>query len=228
MRLQVRSSRLVVAAFVACAVLLTGCLPEAPATGRGTKVRRVLVLGDSLAHGLFFSTPGATNALKARLGQNNISLKLIGGPGSTVLEPWPGVDPWNDQLRAAVSSYDPDVVIIQSTLFPGWADPARQRAYTAAITAAYDIAQSRGAHTYIVAHHRGNESEANAAADMAERLQQEAAVGRGISTIPLHWWIGRCAKNPVIADGQHLTEAGVGCYADALNAAVNQLRNSVG
>lgn len=221
--------RLRAAVAVALALLaLTSCLPTEATVGRNTPVRRVLVLGDSLAYGLFFATPSAVPALSQRLGQNNISLRLIGGPGGTVLEPWPGGAPWLDQLREAVASYDPDAVIIQSTLFPGWSDPARQAAYRAAITSAYDIAQSRGAHTFIVAHHRGNEAEARNAADTAERLQAEAALGRRIGTIPLTWWLDRCGQHPYIYDGQHLNTAGVGCYADALNAAINQLRNSVG
>ncbi|NLA35025.1 MAG: SGNH/GDSL hydrolase family protein [Actinobacteria bacterium] len=221
--------RLRTACAVALALIaLTACLPNEPAAGRTTPVRRVLVLGDSLAYGLFFATPSATPALSQRLAQNNISLRLIGGPGGTVVEPWPGTAPWLEQLSGAVASFDPDVVIIQSTLFPDWSNPERQAAYRTAITAAYDIAQSRGAHTYIVAHHRGNDADARSAADTAERLQAEAAAGRGISTIPLTWWLDRCGRHPYIYDGQHLNAAGVGCYADALNAAVNQLRNSVG
>lgn len=219
--------KVVVAMLAATSLLLTACLPDAPATGRNTPVRRVLLLGDSLAHGLFFATPSAKSALETRFARNRIDFRLIGGPGSTPAFTWPGTSPWLDQLRFVVRVWDPDVVIIQSTLFPGY-DPSQRAPYKRAVATAFDIAQSKGAHTYVVAHHRGRKADERAAADLAERLQAEVARGRGIATIPLNWWIEHCPKRPVIDDGLHLTAAGVECYADAMNAAVNQLRDKVG
>lgn len=216
-------------AFVALAALtlLTACLPEVPSTGRSNPVRRVVVLGDSLTHGLFGTSPTATADLQRRLNASGIEVRVIGGPGSNPIAAWPGLAAWDAQLTTAVNDFDPDVVIIQSVLFPQSTAADGEALYRAAITRLFDIAQSKGAHTYVVAHHPPTNGAEFLAAIAAERLQTEAATGRGISSIPLPWWIDNCDK-PFLPDRFHLSGAGVACLADAMNAAVNQLRNNVG
>jgi hypothetical protein len=126
-----------------------------------------------------------------------------------------------------IDAEDPDMVVIQSVLFVGADDPARQEEYATAIADLYDIAQSRGAHVYIEAHHHALDPLARHEMEVAQRMQAEAAVGRGIEVIPLDWWIARC-DHPVLLDGWHLTAAGQECHADAVIAAVDQLRKAVG
>ncbi|MCB1284074.1 MAG: hypothetical protein KDB20_07080 [Microthrixaceae bacterium] len=211
----------------AVALLTTACIPDVPSTGRATPVRRVLVLGDSLSFGLFGTSPTIHGDLQQRMNPSGIDVRVIGGPGSNPIAPWPGLAPWNDQLSYAVATFDPDVVIIQSVLFPEFVTSEGEARYLGAITSLFDIAQSQGAHTYIVAHHPPTNEREFLAAIEAERLQTQAGAGRGISTIPATWWMQRCDK-AFLFDGFHLAANGVGCLADAMNAAVNQLRNEVG
>lgn len=201
--------------------------PANPATGRNTPVRKVALIGDSLSWGLFGTTPRIEQPLRDRLAASGIAFTLDGGPGDTLDTPWPGSARWEDKLRLRIAADDPDVVIIQSVLFPGAGDPAKDASYLAAANRLFDIAQSRGAHVYIVAHHPPTNPTEFRAAIRAQELQAHAAAGRGIATIPLDWWMARC-PNAFVFDGFHLAANGVACHADALNAAVNQLRNVVG
>lgn len=222
-----RTRRLGALVILATVVIATSCLPSGPSAGRNTPVRKVALIGDSLSWGLFGTTPRIEQPLRDRLAASGISLSLDGGPGDTLDTPWPGSARWEDKLRARIAADDPDVVIIQSVLFPGAGDPTKDGSYLGAATRLFDIAQSRGAHVYIVAHHAPTNPTEFQAAIRAQELQAHAAAGRGISTIPLDWWIARC-PNAFVFDGFHLSQNGVNCHADALNAAVNQLRNTVG
>ncbi|MFN8052358.1 MAG: SGNH/GDSL hydrolase family protein [Acidimicrobiales bacterium] len=208
-------------------VLATACLPSGAATGRLTPVRKVEVIGDSLTWGLFGTTPTVESALRSKLAASGISLTLDGGAGDTLDTPWPGRQRWDTLLQARIDRDDPDVVIIQSILFPGANDPANYPAYRAAASRLIEIAQSRGAHVYLVAHHRPTDATELQAADIAEKLQAEAAAGHGVPTIPLNWWLDHC-RSPFSNDGWHLSGEGEVCWANAANAAVNQLRNAVG
>jgi len=212
---------------VAVAMLATACLPGAAAPGRPGPVRKVAVIGDSLTFGLFGTTPGVGDQLRSRLAASGVSVSFDGGPGDTLDTPWPGHPSWIEQLQARIDRDDPDVVIIQSILFPGAEDAAKQDSYYRAAIKLLDIARSRGAHVYLVSHHRPTNSVEFNAAEIAERLQDAAAQGRGVEKIPLNWWIAHC-RSPFAFDGWHLSADGERCWADAVNAAVNQLRNAVG
>ncbi|MEZ5321858.1 MAG: hypothetical protein R2698_07270 [Microthrixaceae bacterium] len=225
-----RSRRLTgLAAIVLVTVTAASCIPPAPATGRGTNVRRVELMGDSLSWGLFGTTPRVDPVLQELLAPAGITLTMDGGPGDNpyTLWPWATHARWADQLRSRIATTDPDMVIIQSVLFPGGTDPANQQRYRAAFTELVDIAQSRGAHVYVVAHHRPNSEPARTEADIAERIQGEVIADRGVAVIPLNWWLDRC-KSAYTTGGWHLAKNGVNCWAAAANAAVNQLRNAVG
>jgi hypothetical protein len=217
----------VVAAVIAAAGLAGGCLPAQPSTGRATPVRRVLLLGDSMTFGLYGITAQLHQPLGRQLMERHVFLTIEGFPGESPVAMWPGHSPWSERLQSLIDAEDPDVVVIQSVLFVGADDPARQEEYRAAITDLFDIAQSRGAHVYIESHHHALDPVARHEMEVAQRMQAEAAAGRGIEVIPLDWWIARCDR-PVILDGWHLTGAGQECHADAVIAAVDQLRRTVG
>ena len=212
---------------LAVALVGVGCLPSAPAPGRPGPVRKVALIGDSLTFGLFGTTPRVESNLASKLAASGIRLTVDGGPGDTLEKPWPGRPRWEELLRARINTDDPDVVIIQSVLFPGGADPANHDSYFRAAIRLIDIARSRGAHVYLVRHHRPTNGTEFNAAEIAERLQAQAAEGRGVEFVPLNWWLDRC-KGPFSADGWHLAAPGVECWANAANAAVNQLRNEIG
>jgi hypothetical protein len=129
-------------------------------------------------------------------------------------------------MRWWIADQDPDMVIIQSTLFVN-PTPERQQEYRAAITELFDIAQSRGAHVYIVSHQLAPNPKDHDEALVAQGIQGDVAASRGISTIPLDWWIARC-PSPTLLDGWHLTANGEDCYADGISAAVDQLKRAVG
>jgi hypothetical protein len=202
--------------------LLAGCLPTQPSAGRGTPVRKVLVLGDSMTFGLFSATPRLHEKLVGPMADRGISLVVSGGAGDTPLLPWPGSPPWSALMKGLVADHDPDMVIVQSTLFPDPTGP-RQTAYRAAMTELLDLARSRGAHVYVVSHPTPPGATDRTSRDVAQAIQRDIAASRGISTIPLDWWLGRCAgwASP---DGWHLSEAGQRCHALAVTAAVDQLR----
>lgn len=225
-RLRSRSLQPALAA-AALLLLTTACLPSTTATGRPGPVRKVAVLGDSLTWGLFGTTPTVEAPLRERLAASGIALTLDGGPGDTVATPWPGHSPWVDQLQARVAADDPDVIVIQSVLFPGADDPAKQDEYRVALRRLLDIAQSRGAHVYLVNHHPPTNATEFRAAVIAQQLQAEVSAGRGIPTIPMDWWMARCDR-AFVFDRFHLAANGERCWADAVTAAVNQLRNEVG
>lgn len=208
-------------------LVVSACLPRATSTGRPGPVRKVAVIGDSLTVGLFGTTPGVEPVLRQKLAASGVGLSVDGGPGDTLPVSWPGRASWADLLAGRIERDDPDVVVIQSVLFVNADDPAAQAAYRAAATRLLDIAQSRGAHVYFVRHHRPTDAVERRAAEVAEAIQAEVATGRGVETIPLDWWVAHC-RTPFIEDGWHLTADGVRCWADAVNAAVNQLRNEVG
>jgi hypothetical protein len=209
------------------AAVLGGCLPAQPATGRGAPLRRVLVLGDSMTFGLYGTTPRLHDALGRALMERDVQLLIDGFPGEDPVDVWPGHPRWADRLRSDIAAFDPDMVVIQSILFLGASDPARRAAYSAAITELYDVAQSRGAHVYIVSHQLPTDPVARDEMTVAESLQAEAAAGRGIATIPLDWWLARCAA-PFVGDGWHLSASGQECHATAVAEAVDQLRRSIG
>lgn len=221
-------SRLRSIALVALLVTFAAaCLPAAPSAGRGGPVRKVAIIGDSLTWGLFGTSPTAEAPLRSKINAGGALVTLDGGPGDTLATPWPGHTSWAQQLQTRINTFDPDVVIIQSVLFPGADNPANWNGYRAAASQLLDIAQSRGAHVYFVSHHRPTNATEFRAAQIAEQLQTEAAANRGVSKIPLNWWLDRCQR-PFLGDGWHLSGNGVECLANAMNAAVNQLRNDVG
>jgi hypothetical protein len=188
-------------------------------------VRRVLVLGDSIAVGAFGSTPAVTPELERLMRDRGITVRVIGYPASNPVATWDGV-PWADKLLYSVAAFDPDMIVIQSNLFPGAADPGTHDTYRAAVSTLYDIAQSRGAHTYIVRHARPAKEPEGTELGVAEALQAEKAAGRGIETIPLDSWLASCDR-PFTSDGWHLTARGQSCHATALAGAVDQLIRSL-
>ncbi len=204
-------------------LLLAGCLPTEPSAGRGTPVHRVLVVGDSLTYGLFGVTPRLHEKLAKPMADRGIQLVVAGGAGDSPLAPWPGNPRWADLLRGSVADLDPDMIVLQATTFPYSADAGRQAEYLAAITEVLDIATSRGAHVYLVANPAPPGPDERDNRDVAQSLQAQAAAGRGISTIPLDWWLAHCA-NGTGADGWHLSDAGQRCHALAIILAVDQLR----
>lgn len=205
----------------------SACLPATNATGRPGPIRKVAVIGDSLTWGLFGTTPSVEAPLRERLAPLGVAFTLDGGPGDTLATPWPGHGRWIDQLRARIDRDDPDMVVVQSVLFPGADEPAKQEAYRVALQELLDVAQSRGAHVYLVNHHPPTNGTEFRAAVIAQQLQAEAAAGRGIPAIPMDWWMARCAGG-FIFDRFHLSAVGERCWADAITAAVNQLRNELG
>lgn len=220
--------RVVSVALVPLALLvLTGCLPAAPAAGRATPVRRVLVMGDSVAFGLYGTTPQVHAPLRRLMADRGVAVTIDGFPGETPLDSWPGNPAWVDRMRWWVAAEDPDVVIIQSTLMLDATNPARQSAYLAATRSLLDVAGSRGAHVYLVSHPAPPGATERRERDIAQSLQAQAAAGRGVAVIPLDWWMARCAGGTV-ADGWHLSAKGQDCHALALAVAVDQLRGVTG
>ncbi len=190
-------------------------------------MRRVLLLGDSITFGLFGTSPLVDKPLSTMLADRGVALHVTGYPAENPSFEWPDHLPWALRMRHEVDTWNPDMVIIQSMLFHDYAEPGRVDAYRAAIAELMDIAKSRGAHVYIVAHRSTRGAPEEAGRRVAERLQAEAAKSRGISTIPLDWWLARC-QDPTIGDGIHLTSSGQKCNALAITMAVDQLRGVVG
>lgn len=221
--------RLVVAtAVVGCVALFaSACLPAAPSAGRATPVRRVLVLGDSLTYGLFGTTPRLHGPLSRLLSDRGVGVHLTGFPGETPIDLWPGGMSWGRRMRKEVSAWDPDMIVIQSTLFPDPDSPARRAAYSVAMDDLIAVARSRGAHVYLVSHPAPPTALDRRQRDVAQKLQAAAAEGKGISTIPLDWWMQRC-EGGTVSDGWHLSAKGQDCHALAIASAVDQLRSSVG
>lgn len=214
-------------ALVAVAALLLGaCQPEKPSDGRGTPVRRVLLVGDSIALGIFGTTPTIHPPLWRRMGERGIDTRIVGFPGNNLLEPWEGQASYLDQMRFNIASYDPDMVVIQSIAFPRGTDRARQDAYVRAATEVFRVARSRGAHVYIVSHHDPADPVIREQKRIAEFLQ-EVVAGPGVSKIPLDWWMANC-RGGTGSDGWHLSAAGQECHAAAVTAAVDQLRGRNG
>lgn len=218
---------LTVAALVVAVLTISACLPARPASGRSTPVRRVLVLGDSISYGLYGTTPRVHEPLAAMLADRGVGLRVTGFPGETPIDTWPGHLAWSLRMRHEIAAWDPDVVVIQSTLFPAPDSPARRAAYRRAMTELLGVATSRGAHVYLVAHAAPPGGAERHQRDVAQQLQAEAAAGRGVSTIPLDWWLGRC-QGGVVADGWHLSATGQRCHALAVTLAVDQLRDVTG
>ena len=213
-------------ATIALAVMLaaSACLPAQPSAGRGTPVKRVLVIGDSLVHGLFGTTRRVVEPLGAALADRGVATRFEGYPGETPIDTWPtNSSGWVERVRAQVASFDPDVVVIQSVLFPDPDNPARRGQYLASMRSLLDIAQSRGAHVYLVNHHQAPGAFERHARNVAQDLQAQAAQGRGISAIPLDWWLANCSA-PFTADGWHLSASGQRCHTLAVVHAVDQLR----
>lgn len=219
-----RARRSVVAvALVAVAALVLGaCQPEKPSEGRGTPIRKVLIVGDSMTFGVFGTTPLLRDAVWTRLKARGVDTRVVGAAGSTLVEPWPGRPSYAELVRTNVASLDPDVVIIQSTLFPGGADPARHDAYIAATQRVISLARARGAHVYLVDHHDPREPDVRREKEVAQYIQAVVA-GPGVSHIPLDWWIANC-RGGTVADGWHLSAAGQECHAQAIAVAIDQLK----
>ena len=205
---------------------VTGCLP-APTTGRPGPVRRVAVLGDSISWGLFSTTPWVRDELASRLRKRRVDLTLIGGPAETPLLSWPGWAPWIDELRNTVATVDPDIVIVQSMLFPGADDPANQELYRTAVRELLSVAQSRGAHVFVVMHAAPPSPTEARETFIAQSIQADEATGLGIGVIDLGAALRRC-RRPFVTDGWHISAAGQRCHADAVVAAVDGLRRSLG
>jgi hypothetical protein len=216
-----------VVAVLAAIVLLAGCLPDRPSSGRGTPVRRVMVLGDSITHGLFGTTARVHEPLGHRLMQRRINLRVAGAAAETPIDIWPGNPTWQNVMRWWVEAENPDMIIIQSMLFNDSGNLARQAQYRTAMRQLFDEAQRRGAHVYIVRHGVPAPRQEAQNLAIAERLQAEAAAGRGISTIPLDAWLHSCDR-PYHTDGWHLGPNGQRCHADAFVAAIDQLRDVTG
>lgn len=203
------------------------CLPVEPSTGRAGPVRKVLVLGDSFSYGLFSTTPQLHGPLGRLMADRGVGLHVTGFPGESPADTWPGHLPWSLRMRHEVDTWNPDMIVIQTTLFPDADSPARRAAYSRAIGEIITIARSRGAHVYLVSHPGSPMSKERHERDVAQSLQAKAAAGKGISTIPLDWWMERCAGGTV-ADGWHFSAKGQNCHALAITFAVDQLRGAVG
>lgn len=185
------------------------------------------MIGDSLTWGLFTATPWIRTEMEKRMYVRRMSFSMDGGPAENALQTFLSPTPWVDRLAARVAATDPDVIIIQSSLLNAPDTPGRQDAYRAAFAALVDVARSRDAHVYIVKNHvPPNPQLANELA-IAEGIQAEVVANRGISTIPVDLWMDTC-QGAFIADGIHLTDAGVQCAANGLTAAIDQLRKQVG
>ncbi len=221
-----RAFRLI-AAVALVLLLATACIPEKPSAGRSTPVRRVLVLGDSISYGLFGTSPRIHDPLGQMLADRGVSLRVTGFPAENPIFTWPGNFPWLLRMQHEVETWNPDMIVIQSTLFADADQPGRIDAYRSAIGQLMDLARSRGAHVYIVSHHGVPGTKEARQRDIAQALQAQAAASRGISTIPLDWWMQRCAAG-TSTDGVHLTYAGQRCHALAVTFAVDQLRDVVG
>lgn len=217
-----------VALLLAVAVL-AGCQPERPSAGRGTPVRRVLVMGDSITHGLFGTTPNVHGFLQERMRQRGVAVTIGGFPGENPTWVWPGHPRWVDVLRQRVQTENPDMIVIQSMLFPDAGIPEQHAVYLAAMREILDVAQSRGAHVYLVKHASPPAKNRREQLELAvvEQLQTQASAQRGISWIPLETWLAICDR-PTSSDGWHLSSNGQRCHADAVTAAVDQLRKANG
>ena len=216
-----RSVGLLALAMVA-ALVLGACQPERPSVGRGTPVRRVLIVGDSMTWGLFGTTPRVHERIVPVLADRGIDTHIVGSAGGTILEPWPGSKRWVDEVAPEITSWNPDVVIVQSTLFPAATDPARQQAYIAAARELFRVAGSRGAHVYVVGHNDPPAAKERNERDIAQYIQALVA-GPGVSRIPVDWWLARCTA-PYSPDGWHLSASGQECHSMAISVAIDQLR----
>ena len=209
------------------ALLATACLPAAPAAGRGTPVRQVVVIGDSLVWGFFGTSPRLHEPLGRMLRDRRVGITFAGFPAESPIFSWPGNPSWADQMRWWVAARDPDMVIIQNTVMGGpWSDPGVQDGYRRNKAALMDLARSRGAHVYVLANptpppDRRDEWR------VVERIQAELAAPRGIATIPLIDWMPSCG-GATISDGWHFTQKGQDCHALAYTMAVDQLRGRNG
>lgn len=212
---------------VLVALFASACLPSTPSSGRATPVRRVLLLGDSVTYGLFSTSPRVHEPLSAMLADRGVGLHVTGFPAENPIFTWPGHLSWSLRMRHEIETWNPDMVVIQTMLFTDADRPERVAAYRSAIAELMDLAKARGAHVYIVSHHGVPGTSWARERDVAQSLQASAASSRGISTIPLDWWMQRC-EGGVIGDGVHLTEAGQRCHALAITFAVDQLRDTVG
>lgn len=215
-----------VAVVLLSALLLSACQPARPSAGRSTPVRRVLIVGDSISWGIFGSTPRVNELLVPMMSARNISTWFLGFAGDNILEPWPGQPRWIDIVSERISSWNPDVVVVQSSAFPGGRDAHKQELYLAAARELFRVAGSRGAHVYRVEHSMPPDPNLRAEHQIAEFLQ-EVAAGDRISAIPLRWWLEHCDR-PFVSDAWHLSGSGQKCHADAVTAAVDQLRAVVG
>ena len=89
-------------------------LRRASATASVPPVRRVLLVGDSVAH-------QALPAVAAQLGTSGVEVQAVGAPGETLLT---HLDEWLAELRTALDQLDPDVVVLEGCCGFGLADPS--------------------------------------------------------------------------------------------------------
>jgi hypothetical protein len=204
-------------------VLLSGCLPVNAASGRDTPVRRVLVLGDSITFGLYGTTPRVHEPFTRMMADRGVAVTIDGFPGETPIDTWPGHPSWLERMRWWIAAVDPDMVVIQSVLMPDPGNTIRQAMYVEVMRQLLDSAASQGAHVYLVSHPSPPGDFERQSRDIAQSLQAQAAVGRGVSTIPLDFWLDRC-EGGYVRDGWHLSAKGQNCHALALTLAVDQLR----
>jgi hypothetical protein len=223
-----RSKGLKVLAVVLALTVLAACQPERPASGRATPVRKVLLIGDSITHGLFGISPRVHGFLDPQLDRRGIDLQIGGFSAETPLFHWKerGNPSWRLYLKDRIDRWNPDVVIIQTMLFPDGGNPYKQAEYLEQMKILIDTAQSRGAHTYVVRHPRPPEAQERYELEIAERLQLQAGAGKGVSQIPWDWWGTRC-RGGFLGDGWHLTAQGQTCFTNSLLAAIDQLRDAV-
>jgi lysophospholipase L1-like esterase len=217
----------VAVALLLVALLAAACQPTAPAPGRAGPLKRVLVLGDSITYGLFGTTPQLDPTLRRMLTDRGVALHVTGFAGENPIDTYPAHFSWILRMQHEISTWDPDMVVIQSTLFAGPWSEERTQAYRIAMRQLLTLAKSRGAHVYLVSHHRAPSANDAYARDLSQQLQAEVAaeVG-GVETIPLDWWMERCTGGTV-GDGWHLSAKGQNCHALAVVAAVDQLRGAI-
>jgi len=102
--------RLAVGLAAVLLVLVTGCQPPPVRT---IDYRRVVILSDSLfwGFGLIPGNPQLQPILQPMLTGAGVELRMLGGSAATPLE-----QNWTAQLRAVVANWNPDLIILASTI----------------------------------------------------------------------------------------------------------------
>ena len=122
--------------------LMAGC--TAPPV-RVTNPQRVLIVADSfLAGSTTFTFPSIEPRLRHLLAPSGIDVRLVGRENFRVIE-----DNWPVVVRDEVAAYDPDLVILQSSVPDHATGPSRSRLVTAWAWV-YAMAARRGADVWRV------------------------------------------------------------------------------